>query len=286
MAEVLHPGTQEQTGRTVRVEPRAIVVSGGALNSPALLLRSGIDQGPVGKKTWLHPTVAVAAIYREPVEAFYGAPQSVASHHFAHRTEGAGFFLEAAPLHPMLAGIALPGFGARMRADLSLLPNTAVSIALMIDGFGAGEEGGTVSLRPDGNPRLDYPFTDRHYECWRMGMKALARAHLANGATRVQSLHLDPVVVRKESDLGKLVEAPMGPNLCAVFTAHQMGGCRMGEDPGRSVVDPGLRHHFLENLWVVDGSVFPTSLGVNPMESIYGISSWAAEKIRDSLARS
>jgi choline dehydrogenase-like flavoprotein len=286
IAEVLHPGTQEQTGRTIRVEPRVVVVSCGALNSPALLLRSGIDQGPVGKRTWLHPTVAMAAVYRGDVEAFYGAPQSVASHHFAHRSEGAGFFLEAAPLHPMLAGIALPGFGARMRADLSLLPKTAVSISLMIDGFADDEEGGTVSLRPDGNPRLDYPFAPRHYECWRAGMKALARVHLANGALRVQSLHVDPVVLRAESDLRRLDEATLGPNLCGVFTAHQMGGCRLGEDPSRSVVDPDLRHHYLTNLWVADGSVFPTSLGVNPMESIYGISSWAADRIRASLSRS
>jgi choline dehydrogenase-like flavoprotein len=186
----------------------------------------------------------------------------------------------------MLAGIALPGFGARMRADLSLLPKTAVSISLMIDGFADDEAGGTVSLRPDGNPRLDYPFAARHYECWRAGMKALARVHLANGALRVQSLHVDPVVLRAESDLRKLDDASLGPNLCGVFTAHQMGGCGMGEDPSRSVVDPDLRHHYLTNLWIADGSVFPTSLGVNPMQSIYGISSWAAERIRASLARS
>ena len=59
----------------------------------------------------------------------------------------------------------------------------------------------------------------------------------------------------------------------------------MGADPARSVVDPQLRHHFLENLWVVDGSVFPTSLGVNPMESIYGVSSWAAGQVRAALAK-
>src|SRR5256885_7871379 len=136
IGEVLHPGTQEQTGRTVRVEPRAVVVSCGALNSPALLLRSGIDQGPVGKTTWLHPAVAMAAFYRQPIEAFYGAPQSVASHHFAHRNEGAGFFLEAAPLHPMLAGIALPGFRPRLRAGLARLPPTPVSLALPNARFG------------------------------------------------------------------------------------------------------------------------------------------------------
>jgi choline dehydrogenase-like flavoprotein len=59
-----------------------------------------------------------------------------------------------------------------------------------------------------------------------------------------------------------------------------MGGCRMGADPSRSVVNPQLRHHAVENLFVIDGSVFPTSLGVNPMESIYGVASWAADHVR------
>ena len=99
------------------------------------LLRSGLAQGPVGKKTWLHPVVAMAALYRDPIEAFYGAPQSVASHHFAHRPEGAGFFIEAAPVHPMLSSIAMPGFGAPLQTRMGLLPNVCATIALMIDGF-------------------------------------------------------------------------------------------------------------------------------------------------------
>ncbi|MCA1825685.1 MAG: GMC family oxidoreductase [Myxococcales bacterium] len=266
------------SGRTARVEPRVVVVSGGAINSPALLLRSGIA-GNVGKYTWLHPVVAMGAFYDEAIEGFYGAPQSVASHHFAHRTEGAGFFIEAAPVHPMLASIAMPGFGAPLRARMDLLPNVCATISLMIDGFDASERGGTVTLRPDGGPRLDYPFTDRIYECFRAGMKAMARLHLANGAREVVSFHASPVHIRREDDLALLESAPLGPNLFAAFTAHQMGGCRMGADPAVSVVDPQLRHHDFENLFVVDGSAFPTSLGVNPMESIYALASWASQQI-------
>jgi choline dehydrogenase-like flavoprotein len=279
---VLHDG--EPTGRTIRVEPRLLVVSGGALNSPALLLRSGLDQGPVGKKTWLHPTIAVGAFYKEAIEGFYGAPQSVASHHFAHRPEGAGFFLEAAPVHPMLASIAAPAFGAGLSARMSRLPNLCATIALMIDGFGDGEEGGTVSLRKDEGPKLDYPFTDRAHECFRSAMKAIARLHLANGALEVQTFHNDPVHIKTEADLAEIDRRPLGPNLFAAFTAHQMGGCRMGSDPATSVVNPQLRHHHLENLFVIDGSVFPTGLGVNPMESIYGVASWASEHVKAALS--
>ena len=279
----LRPGTQLANGRTMRVEPRVVVVSGGAINSPVLLLRSGLDQGPVGQKTWLHPVVAMGAFYEQRIEGFYGAPQSVASHHFARRSEGAGFFIEAAPVHPMLSSIAMPGFGAPLRADMALLPHVCATISLMIDGFDASENGGTVTPRDGGGPRLDYPFTERIYECFRAGMKAIARIHLANGAREIVSFHSEPVRMVKESDLAKIDQAPLGPNRISVFTAHQMGGCRMGVDPARSVVDPRLRHHALENLFVIDGSVFPTSLGVNPMESIYALASWASEHVRAAL---
>src|SRR5207237_5221932 len=104
----LAPGTQEATGRAVRVEARVVVVAGGAINSPVILLRSGLEQGPVGRKTWLHPVVAMGAFYDQRIEGFYGAPQSVASHHLYHLHEGAGLFNAAVALHPLLLFIAMP----------------------------------------------------------------------------------------------------------------------------------------------------------------------------------
>jgi choline dehydrogenase-like flavoprotein len=65
----------------------------------------------------------------------------------------------------------------------------------------------------------------------------------------------------------------------SLYSAHPMGGCAMGKDPARSVVDSRLRHHALENLWVVDGSVLPTSLGVNPQLTIFALARWAADGI-------
>jgi len=273
--------TDRPTGRKVVVRPRAVVLAGGAINTPALLLRSEQNpNGRVGKRTFLHPVVAEVGIYSRRIDAWYGAPQSVASHHFADRGPGkAGFFMECAPVHPMLAATAAGGFGHEHEEVMSRLQNGAALIGLCIDGFLPGETGGTVSVRDDGRVRVDYPISDAVWEALREASKALARVHLAAGALAVYSLHEEPVAVRGEADLAKLDRAPWRPARVQLFSAHAMGGCSMGRDPQQSVVDSRLKVHWLENTWVVDGSVFPTSLGVNPQETIFALARWASEHI-------
>lgn len=277
-AEVLDPTTDEPTGRRVTVRPRLTVLSGGAINTPALLQRSDISMaGRVGSRTFLHPVAAMVGLFPREIEGYYGAPQSVASHHFAERGPGkVGFFLEAAPVHPMLAATAAGGFGAEHEAMMAQLPRVSALIALAIDGFLPGEEGGVVRLRGDGRIRVDYPLRDEVWEALREGCKALARIHLAAGARTVLSMHEDPVTISTERDVARLDDAPWAAGRVQVFTAHQMGGCGMGRDPGASVVSPELRLHGHDGVFVVDGSVFPSSLGVNPQLSIYGLAHWAA----------
>jgi choline dehydrogenase len=162
---------------------------------------------------------------------------------------------------------------------MTRLASTSALIALAVDGFLPEEKGGTVSLRTDGRVRLDYEIRPEIWEALREGSKALARIQLAAGATEVRSFHEDPVVMRGEADVALLDRAPWQPNRVAVFSAHPVGGCPMGRDPDRSVVDSRLKVHWLDNVWITDGSVFPTALGVNPMESILGVAHWAADHI-------
>ncbi|HWP35336.1 MAG TPA: GMC family oxidoreductase [Thermodesulfobacteriota bacterium] len=282
---VLDPDSDRPTGRTVTVRPKVAVLACGGLNTPALLLRSrlGTGRGRVGRRTFLHPVVASLAVFDEPIEAFYGIPQTVACRAFARRAPGrAGFFIEAAPLHPMFAGLAMPGLGDALREQMDALARTNVLIALVIDGFDPSEEGGTVTLKANGEPRLDYRWTPRLVEAFREASKRMAEIQFAAGAPLVRSLHTRPVVMTRRDDIARLDRADFGPNRVKVFSAHVMGGCAMGRDPARSVVDSRLRHHEFDNLFVVDGSVFPTSLGVNPQLTIYGLASWAAETIRQA----
>jgi choline dehydrogenase-like flavoprotein len=261
-----------ETQKKLTVKANRFVISAGSINSPALLMRSGLGGGMVGKRTFLHPVVGVGGIWKDPIEPFYGAPQSVASHALAHRGDDVGLFLEAAPMHPMLASTALTGFGDEHYRRMKQLPNLSAHLALAIDGFHESEQGGTVEVRPSGAPILDYPLPPRIWDAFRVALKTLAKIDLAAGALEVISFFDPPVVIRSEKDLALLDSAPLEPNKVAVFSAHVMGGCKMGDDPASSVVrSSDLRHHTVANLHVVDGSVFPTSLGVNPQESIYGL---------------
>ena len=66
-------------------------------------------------------------------------------------------------------------------------------------------------------------------------------------------------------------------------SAHVMGGCAMGEDPTRAVVNSQGRHHQLENLSIIDGSLFPTSIGANPQLSVYGLAARLASQLASDL---
>jgi choline dehydrogenase-like flavoprotein len=268
------------TARRLVIRPRVVVAAGGAINSPALLLRSGLTEGPVGLRTMLHPVVAITGDYPQPIEGWAGAPQSVASHaHIDRGPDRVGYFLETAPIQPMLAATAMPVFGTAQRDRMRTLGHVASLIAVCADGLTPEETGGRVSLRADGRIRVDYPIGPALVEAWRDAHRTLARLHFAAGATRAASMHLEPVLMNSEADLPLLDAAPYGALRHAVFSAHQLGGCVFGRDAETSVVDPDLRHWHVGNLFVVDGSVFPTGLGVNPSESIYAFAHRAREAI-------
>ena len=186
-------------------------------------------------------------------------------------------------LQPMIAAVAFNQFGAALRDNMSLLPHANGLLALHVDGLLPQDDGGTVKLGPDGNPKLDYPVRPFLTEGFRAAHAALARLQLAAGAKYSGSLHSQNIIVRDEADLAQLEAAPYGAHEHAIFTAHQMGGCMMGPDAKTTVVDPQHRHHEVPNLFVVDGSVLPTSLGVNPSQTIYGLAHRAVSFVGEAV---
>ncbi len=271
---LLDASGREPTGAGLTVRAKRFILAAGAIGTPAILLRSGAPDPNrrLGMRTFLHPVVTSMAEFPDAVNGWYGAPQSVASHHYYDRGGEVGYLLEAAPVHPGLAASALPGYGEQHRILMERLSHMAFHLALTGDGLHDDVPGGTVSLRDDGTPVVDYPVAERTWAALRHAQKVMARVQFAAGAKAVWTFHDPALRMTSEKDIDAIDALPFAAGKVAVFSAHVMGGAGMSDDPKLGVVrSEDLRHHEIENLHVLDGSVFPTGLGVNPQLSIYGL---------------
>ena len=92
-------------------------------------------------------------------------------------------------------------------------------------------------------------------------------------------MHTRPIVVRSAADVARLEEGSVGPNRIGLFSAHVNGTCRMGTDPSTSGATPEGERHGVRGLYISDGSLLPTSLGVNPQETIMAVATVLAERM-------
>jgi choline dehydrogenase-like flavoprotein len=276
------------TGRLVRLRARHYVVAGGAINSPALLLRSGAPDphGLLGKRTFLHPTLISTGVFDQRVDGYAGAPQTVYSDHFlqTQAIDGPlGFKLEAPPLHPLLLSTTMAGFGQQHAESMRQFPHLQGMLALLRDGFHPQSRGGEVSLR-DGAPVLDYPLGEVVWEGARRALLAMAEIQFAAGAKAVQPAHEMAGRYTSWAQARRAIGAlPYRPQIVRVASAHVMGGCTMSGDERLGVTAPDGRYRNLANVSVHDGSLFPTSIGANPQLSIYGITARLASGLARSL---
>jgi choline dehydrogenase-like flavoprotein len=161
-----------------------------------------------------------------------------------------------------------------------------VLIALMRDGFHPESAGGTVMLQADGTPVLDYPLNAYFWDGARRALATMSEIQFAAGAVRVAPLHTSGATYSSwaQAKVG-IAALPLQAMVVPVVSAHVMGGCPIGSDPRRAVVDSGGRHHHLDNVYVIDGSLFPTSIGANPQLSIYAMSAKLASALGAKLRR-
>jgi choline dehydrogenase-like flavoprotein len=272
------------SGATLTVRARHVVLAGGAINTPGVLLRSEAPDpyGRLGRRTFLHPTTVSAARMAQRVDGHAGAPQSVFSDHFldSQPIDGPlGFKLEAPPLHPVLFATTLHGFGAQHAALMREFNRTHVLLALLRDGFHTDSPGGRVLL--DGaRPVLDYPLTAAVWDGVRRSLLAMAEIQFAAGAQQVHPVHeLAEGYTSFSAAKAAIAALPMKPLLTRIVSAHVMGGCGMAASEREGVTNVRGRHHQIENLSVFDGSLFPTSVGANPQLSIYGLVTRLAQQL-------
>jgi len=285
--EAVYTGADGTESRAVTVRAPNVVVACGALESPALLLRSEIGGPAVGQYLRLHPANATIGIYSEDQRSWWGAPQTGLSHEFANPDgSGYGFLIEAAQYAPAIGASAIPWTGGAAHKEMMADFGYAATLISLARDRGHGRV--TVDANGEAVPwySIDDPDDLRRV---RHGVEAQVRLHRAAGAKAIFSLAGGLPRWRYGDDFDAFVErcwrVPQRAGGQRLFSAHQMGTCRMGTDPQTSVANPWGELHDVPGVWIGDGSAFPTPSGTNPMVSIMALAHRTAEAMATEIGR-
>jgi len=257
---------------------RNVVVAGYAIETPRLLLLSSTSRFPdglanssglVGKYLTVQANQAVWGVMDEEIRSYKGPPSLSMTEHFNYHDEGKDFFggycwMAQGPLPGQWAATLTGELGLWGEALLNEMAKYNHQVGLKNVGEYMPQERNRVTLADE---------TDRH------GLPIARVTHsLCDNDRRLVAHSLGEMRRSLELTGAGEVWEERGD------TCHLAGTCRMGSDPGSSVVDADCRSWDVPNLWVCDGSVFPTVGGVNPSLTIQAIALRTGDRISE-LAR-
>jgi choline dehydrogenase-like flavoprotein len=264
-----------------RVHAKVVVVAGGAVGSPALLLRSGLGLRlpRIGAGFTCHPAHILVAEHERPITNDVGHPKSF----YVDRAEEEGYVLETCMYFPFTTAKNLTGFGAGHSALMRAFPRLQMILVLACD---KAVPQNRVTVDAAGNAVVRYAFTEETIEAMVRATRASARIFFAAGAERVHAPaspqffieardadRIDALIPENGLTLGKV----------AISSAHLMGGCRMGRTSGDSVTDAWGQVHAVPWLFVADASLFPRCAELNPYVTIMALADRVAERVRHRL---
>ena len=262
-----------------RVRAKVVVVAGGAIGSPALLLRSSVAAGlpALGRYFTCHPALILVAQHDHPITNYQGHPKSYYCDHFAERD---GFLLETCMYFPFTTAKSLTGFGADHARMMAAMERLQMILVLAID---PPEAENRVMVDADGRPIVRYLIGDGVRRSLVQAMRASARIFFAAGAARVHApaarrFFLDAADAARIDEL--IPYEGLSTGKVTISSAHPMGGCRMGATARDSVTDAWGRVHGVPWLFVADASLFPRCAEINPYVTIMALADRVAERVR------
>jgi choline dehydrogenase-like flavoprotein len=264
-----------EDGHVLTVRARAVVVACGALVTPGFLERQGLagGSGQLGKNLSIHPAGGALAEFDELILPWKGIPQGYTIEDL--HEEGILFEGANVPLEMTMTMTALVG------PELIRLAESydhVSSFAFLIEDSSRGSVSQVM-----GQPMVRYWLTEQDVSHIKRALDVLAQVFFAAGARRVHLPIAGFDVIESPDGLAALRRARIRPWDLDLSAYHPLGTARMGTDPASSVVGPDHRVHDTEGLYIVDGSVVPSSLGVNPQITIMALATRAAEKIAGAL---
>ncbi len=269
--------------RDLKIKAKIVVSSCGAINSAQLLLKSDVKNPYLGKNISAHPSVPMFALFKdEQIHGDWGIPMCGSYEEFFLPKgnkdifpDGFGYIIESVYNPPMMTAVTMPK--KKMEERMNDYTRMA-KIGVLLRGNNLGE----LKKRHGTFSPLQYNLTGADKTKIRHGIRTAANIFLEAGADEVFTVHFKELLFRKdhkEEDLKKADTCSLEPRDLMLHTAHPQGGCKMGK-PGNGVVDFNGHSYDVDNLFVCDASLFPTSIGVNPQVTILAL----ATKIGEHLA--
>jgi choline dehydrogenase-like flavoprotein len=264
------------------VKARVVIVSAGTFASSELLLRSKLDRNrQVGRKIALHPSPAIIGDFDQEINGNQGIPMAYHCREFGiEKTRREGYLIESVFLAPYQFLLTLPGYIYESKELMRRYNHYAMAGVLLQD-----ESVGRISLGGPFGTLITYRLTAKDSKLMVEGMQNAARIFFAAGASRVITSQRKRTVLYGEDDLQLIEERGVGPTDINLGSGHPQGGNRMGGEPRESVVDSYGKLHDLQNLFVCDASVFPTSVGVNPQLTVMALAMRTGQHIGDNWSR-
>jgi choline dehydrogenase-like flavoprotein len=258
----------------VTVRAPVVVVACGTALTPVLLTNSkvGNSSGQLGRNLRVHPAAKVMALFREEVRCWEGVPQS----YYVDEWHDEGILLEGIAVPPALGAVSLPYAGREHAAIMERYDHLG-SWGVMVSDVSHGRV--RPALRQGGFPICTYQLARDDARKVIVGLARCAELAFAAGAEVVHTGIHDVPALRRPEDVEKMLRAPIKPEDLELIAFHPLGTARMGPSAGAGVVDPWLEAHDVDGLFVADGSVFPTSLEVNPQLTIMAFAVRTAEHI-------
>ncbi len=250
---------------------RATIIAGGALGTPELLLRSGLGGRQAGRNLHIHPACWVGARYEEEVRGWDGVMQS----YYIDQWEPQRLLLEATFTPLAFGGAWLPGVGrAHQRSMLEFGHVASIGVHL------SDASSGQVDLTGDGSLRARYKLTRDDADRLTYGIARAAEVHFAAGASEVYP-NIARVGTLTPDKLATFESTRFKPSELRLEAFHPMGTARIAGE-GNGVCAPGGSIHGLDGLYVADASLFPTSVGVNPMMTVIAFAARIAAEFAKS----
>ncbi len=273
-ASILGPAPDDEVKGRLRIRAGIVVLAAGAIHTPVLLLGSGIgNRSVIGTNLRLHPSLGVGALFRDPVYAWRGTMQS----YFVDELQRSdGVMIEVTNPVPVVAVGMFREVGLALKQRLATLPFTATAGLFVAD-----HSSGRVRRTPRGGALMTYSLVGPDAARLLRGIALVAEIFFAAGATEVVTPLRRKPRLGSQREIEELRLMTVRPAELQVTGFHPMGTCRMGRDPEHSVVAPSGSLHGVDNLYVADGSLFPTCVGVNPQISIVAFATRIAAGIAE-----